>query len=130
MSVKHGDLTNKLSDMKSENAAGADVLDDLKSVAGNCERPKTRAKVAGQCEEPSTTALTAAFLVQLAEWVDYKNFYEASTIENQCIHGRAADVKESPKKLANRKKANAASKTAPKSRERIVLLLPINEWLH
>lgn len=45
LSAKHNKLTDELSRVESQNAAGAAVLDDLKSVAKNCERPIKRAKV-------------------------------------------------------------------------------------
>lgn len=102
--------------MKSQNLAGATVLDDPKLDAGNRERPNKRALVAHLCKEWSSTPSTAAFAVFSAERKDYRSCCEAFALENQCISGLAAETKQLRETLADCEKADAASKIAPKCR--------------
>lgn len=71
--AKHRELTNELDGEKWQNAIGATVLDELNSVAWNCECPKKRVRVTRQCKHSSTTFSTAASPALLAEWEDYNN---------------------------------------------------------
>lgn len=118
MPAKHSELTDKLCRVKSRSAAAATILHNQKSVVGNCERPRKRARVTRLCKESFSTSSTAVLSALLAEPESYKNFCEGLTFENKCIPGLAAEVKELQRKLADRKKAKAASITAPKGRGR------------
>lgn len=60
-SAKHSELTNKLNRVKLQSEAGSTVLEDRKSVGGNCERPNNRARVARQCKESYSTSPMAVF---------------------------------------------------------------------
>lgn len=60
---------------------------------------------------------TAAFWTLLDELEHYKNRSETLAIEIQCIHGLAEEAKELRQKLAERKKADTASKTTPKGQK-------------
>lgn len=104
-------LADKLSRAKEQDAAGGTVSDDLKAVAVSCELSSERAEETHPCEDSSTTSCTAAYSALLADWEDYKNFCETSTIENQCISGLAAEAKELQEKLADQGKADTAAKT-------------------
>lgn len=85
LSAKHRRLTNELSHAKLHNAAGATALDDLKLVAGNCERPNRCAWMTSQCKESLTMSSTAAFSALLAERKNDKNCYEALTTESSLL---------------------------------------------
>lgn len=86
-------LTDELTRSKSQNADGATVMNDLKLGAGNRERFNKFAKVTRQCKKSTTTPSAAAFSAPLDEREDYKNYFEALTIESQCVSGLAAEVK-------------------------------------
>lgn len=92
-SAKHIEPTDKSSRVKSQIAAGASVLNNLKSVAGNCERLNKRPRVTRQCAGLSTTLHTAAFSALLDEREDYKNCCETLGTESHCIPGLAAEAK-------------------------------------
>lgn len=82
LSAKHSMLTDELSRVKSQNAAGTAVLNNLKSIGKNYERPNRSARVTLQCKESYTTPSTAEFSALLAERKDYKNCFEALSLEN------------------------------------------------
>lgn len=65
-------------------------------------------------EDSSITPSTPAFLALLAEQKSYKKRCEMLTLENQCILRLSAEANELRRKLGERKKADAASKTTPK----------------
>lgn len=67
MSAKNSELTDEISCAKSQSAAGAIVLDNLKSAAGNCQRPRIRATVMRQLKESCITSSTGAFSALKAE---------------------------------------------------------------
>lgn len=67
LAAKYGEQTDKLSRLKSQHAAGATVVNDLKSIAEAYERPAKCAKITWQCKESSTIPLTAKFLALLSE---------------------------------------------------------------
>lgn len=89
-------------------------MDDRKSVAGDCERPSKQVQMARWSKASSTTPFNAVFSALLAEREDYKNIFEALTIENQCIPGLASEAKEICKKLAELEKIDTASRATPK----------------
>lgn len=60
---------------------------------------------------------TAALPALLAEREDYRNRFETLTLKNQCILWLAAEEKELRQKLAERKKADNASKATPEGRK-------------
>lgn len=95
-------------------------MNDQKSVTGSCERPYKQAWVARQCKESSTSCSTAALSALLAEREDYPNRCEALEIENQCLPGLALEAKKIRKKLAKPEKADTASKTTAKGRNKSV----------
>lgn len=105
LSEKRIVAVDKLPRVKSQIAAEATILDDLKSVARNCERPNKRAKVTSQCEESSTTTSTAAFSALLAERESYRNHCEALMIKNQGISGLAAEAKTLLEKIGRTREA-------------------------
>lgn len=51
LSARHGDMADKLRRVKSQNAAGATVSNDLKSTVEACEHPTNRSKMTSQCKE-------------------------------------------------------------------------------
>lgn len=71
-SAKHEELNDKPRRVSSQHATGATVPDDLKLVAGACERPEKRVKLTRPCEESSTTSLTAVFFALLTKRDDLK----------------------------------------------------------
>lgn len=73
MSGKHSELINGLSHVKSQNEDWAITVDNLKSVAGKCERRSKCAGLAPQCDESTTTPSTDLFFAPLAEQEDYKS---------------------------------------------------------
>lgn len=125
LSAKHGELNNELRRVRLKHTAVTTVSDDLKLVAGACERPAKRARKTQLCEEFSTTPLAAVFLALLTKGHGFKNLCEALLLENQCFPGLAAEVKELREKLAAREKIYATAKTASKGREGIALMLLI-----
>lgn len=68
--------------MKLRNAAGATVSNELKSVAGACERPTKRARLMCQRKESSTTPSSTAFLAPMAERVDFESCFEPLDLGN------------------------------------------------
>lgn len=92
LSAQHGELNDELNRVKSQYGAGATVSDDLRLVAGACERPAKRAKKTQSCKESSTTPSTAESPAALTEKDDLKNCSEVLTLENQCISGLVAET--------------------------------------
>lgn len=84
LSEKHGKPNDVFSQAKSQSAAGATLLDDLKSVARACERPAKHAKMTQVCKGFSTTSSAAVFLALLKERDDLKSRCEALALESQC----------------------------------------------
>lgn len=115
---KIGELNDELSREKLQHAPKATVLEHLRSVAETCERPVKRVKVSQLCENSSSTSSTVAFLALLSEKDDFKPCRKALALKNQCIHGLAAEAKDSWMKFADREKTNATAKTTTKDRGR------------
>lgn len=115
---QNGEFVDKLRQIKAQNAARGTVSDDLKLLAGDCERPSRRAEVVHPCDDLSTTPSMAAFSALLAEQEDYKNCCESLVLENHCTPGLAAEAKELHKKLTEREKAASTLKYTLKVHEK------------
>lgn len=72
LSAKHVKLVEEFGRVELQSAAGPTASDDLKTVAGTCERPAKCAKMTRQCKVSSTASSTAVFLALLAERDDFK----------------------------------------------------------
>lgn len=109
--AEHNELTSELRRVKLQHTAGATVSDDLKSVAGASARPAKRFRMTLMCKKGSTAPPTTAFSALLIVRDDFKNCFEALTLENQCFAELAAEAKGLRKMLANRNKTDATAKT-------------------
>lgn len=118
MSEKRRDLTNELSRVRVQHAAGTAVSDDLMLITGARERLAKLSKMTRLYKESSTTHLTAPFLTPPTERNDLKNRFEPFTLENQCALGQTAEAKELGKKLADPKRTDKTAKITLKGRKR------------
>lgn len=66
-------LTDKVRRVNWQNAAGASVSDDIKSIAGACKHPSKRAKMTHQSKDFSTALSTAASFALLPERDDFES---------------------------------------------------------
>lgn len=78
--------------------------------------------MARQSKESSATPSTAMFRASLPEQKDYKNCFKALMIEVQRTPGLASDAKQLQENLAERKKADTTSKTAPEAQINVLPL--------
>lgn len=85
--TKNSKLVDELSWVKTQNATGGTISDDLMSVADSCDRPLKRAKVARLGKDTSTTPSMTAFPAMPAEWEDHKSRCETLTLETSVFLG-------------------------------------------
>lgn len=116
--TKHAELDDELIRIKSLCVAGVTVLDDLKSVAGACERPTKLAKMTRSRKESSATLLATAFLTLLTEQNDLIRRCEEFKLGNQHIPWLAAEARKLLKMLADREETDDTAKTTLKGRAR------------
>lgn len=70
---KSAELSDELSSVRLQSAAGNTVSDDLSSVVGACERPGKRTVGTRLCNGSSATPPKPAFLAHLGKQNEFKN---------------------------------------------------------
>lgn len=81
-SANYVEWTDELSCLELQSLAEDTVVDNLRSVAGTCERSAKRAQLTRRCKNSFAASSTAAFSALLAEQDDFENCREALMLKS------------------------------------------------